>query len=78
MLVTTNLSKDLGDARLRRLYAVRNAHCLETRLTQCALNRGITVSTRENNMTLAPTTRESILNRRLKTFYQTWEVSSKS
>jgi hypothetical protein len=68
MLVTTNLSKDLGDARLRRLYAVGNAHCLETRLTQCALNRGIAVSTRENSVTPAPTTQENILNRRLRAF----------
>jgi hypothetical protein len=51
-------SKDLGYARLRRSYAARNAHCLETRLTPCALNRDVTASAQEK--ILAPATQKYI------------------
>ena len=42
--VGDDASKDRGYARLRRSYA----HCLETRLTPCALIRGVIVSAHEN------------------------------
>ncbi len=41
-------AKDRGYARLRRFHAAHNARCLETRLTSCALIRGVTVSAHEN------------------------------
>jgi hypothetical protein len=60
-------AKDRGYARLRRFYAARNAHCLETRLTPCALIRGVTASAHENQYGSC-TNCSGILIRKLRAF----------
>lgn len=60
-------SKDRGNARLRRSYAARNAHCLETRLTPCALIRGVIVSANENKYDSC-TNYSDTLSRKLRAF----------
>ena len=60
-------AKDRGYARLRHFYAARNAHCLETRLTPCALIRGVIVSAHENKYDSC-TNYSDTLSRKLRAF----------